>query len=447
MVLCSNAQKAATFGMGTGRTAYTLLTDPNIKELDIIEIEKEIINGAKFFGEKTDKVFNDPRSSIYIDDAKAFFSSTKKKYDIIVADPTYPWVSGVSGLFSTEFYRFISTHITSQGLFVQWLHLYDMNISLVASVIKALSKNFADYQVYFTNQNFIAIVAGNHKIPDKPDERIFNIPELNKEFVHIGILHPDDLYLRKLGNKNILESLFDSFHIKPNSDYFPVLDNGAVKARYLNSDAKEILSLRLSILPIIETLTGGVPLNVGSLSDRPTNEIAFSGMLARGVYEYCKSRIDTTFKPIVTLPQDIVQDLIIIQSTPEIQNFNPQEWLQSFERIMIIISPFFSPEDMKVIWSSIKIDFGKYFPQRNIDGIMLYKMIGFRDYKNIVQFIAERLEDGSISDSVNNNFILSSVMLSYIALGRKDYARMFWERYENKKNPTLQLRLLSSMLR
>lgn len=447
MALCSNAQKAATFGMGTGITAYTLLTDPNIKKLDIIEIEKEIISGAKYFGEKTDKVFDDPRSHIHIDDAKAFFSSTKEKYDIIVADPTYPWVSGVAGLFSTEFYRFISTHITPQGLFVQWLHLHDMNVSLIASVIKALSKNFSDYHIYFTNQHFIAIVAGNHRIPEKPGERIFHLPGLKKELARIGVLHPDDLYLRKLGNKKILAPLFDSFPVIPNSDYFPILDNGAIKARYLKDNAKEILSLRLSVLPLIETLTGEAPLNVGSLSNRPANDAAHSAMQARGIYEYCKSLMDTTFIPAVRLPQDIMNDLYIIQSIPEKQYFNPREWLRSYERTMTLISPFLSTEDMKIIWSSINIDFSSYFPPKNINGILFYKMIGFRDYKNIIQSIAQKMPDGPIADTPNNNLILSSVMLSYIALDKKDEARMFWNRYENKTNPTLQLRLLSSILR
>jgi len=447
--LSRNAEKAATFGMGTGLTAYTLLADPNIRELDIIEIEKEVVNGSRFYGDRVAKLFNDPRCNIHIDDAKAFFSSTQKEYDIIVADPTYPWVSGVAGLFSTEFYRFISTHITPEGLFVQWLHLYELNDTLLASVIKAVSENFTDYQVYVTNPNFIAVVAGNQKIAEKPGDRIFRIPDLNTELTRIGVFHRNDLYLRKLGNKDILTPFYDTFPVIPNSDYYPILDNGAIKARFLGSDAKDILFLRSSVLPFVEVLTGETPLSVSTLSDRPTNSFAFSGMQARGVYEYCRSLIDTTFTPAVTLPQTIINDLHVLRANPETQEFNPQAWFQSFQRVMTLISPFTSAEDMGVIWSSlnmITIDFRQYFPPEIATGIIFYKMIGFRDWGNIIRFLS-RNPAVTISDTPNNNFILSSQLLAYIALDRKDQAREVWNRYENKENPTLELRLLSSLLR
>lgn len=447
MALCKNAKSAATFGMGTGLTAHILLTDPQIEKLDVIEIEKEIISGAEFFGEKTAEVFNDPRCNIYVDDAKAFFSASKEKYDIIVADPTYPWVSGVAGLFSTEFYRFISTRITPQGLFVQWIHLHDMDMPLIASVIKALSQNFSDYQIYFTNSNFIAIVAGNNTITGKPDNRIFNIPEIYKELSRIGVLHSEDLYLRKMGNKKMLSPLFDSYPVMPNSDYFPLLDNGAIRARYLKSSAGELLSLRTSVLPVIETITGETPLNISLVSSRPQDKIDYSAMLVRGIYEHCKEKTDPSFNPVINLPQNVLNDLSIMQAASGIKNFDPGLWLQSFERLMTMVLPFVSQEDFELIWSTIQIDINSYFPQKNLDGILFYKMLGMRDYNNIITLIGKNLQYAAvIPDSPNNNLILSSTMLAYLALDKKEQARNLWNRYQNKNNPTVLLRLLSSII-
>ena len=70
-----------------------------------MEIEKAMLEGANNFRPRVESVFSDPRSRIRIDDAKTFFSTYNKQYDLIVSEPSNPWVSGVAGLFSTEFYR------------------------------------------------------------------------------------------------------------------------------------------------------------------------------------------------------------------------------------------------------------------------------------------------------------------------------------------------------
>ena len=94
------AKTAANIGMGSGLTAHTLLSTPQLERLDIIEIEAEMINGARGYGERVRHVFEDPRSHINIEDAKVFFSTRKTKYDIIISEPSNPWVSGVASLFS-----------------------------------------------------------------------------------------------------------------------------------------------------------------------------------------------------------------------------------------------------------------------------------------------------------------------------------------------------------
>ncbi len=65
-------------------------------------------------------------------------------FDVIVSEPSNPWVSGVAGLFSIEFYRQIRRHLADDGLFVQWMQLYEIDMTLVISVLKAVSASFPD---------------------------------------------------------------------------------------------------------------------------------------------------------------------------------------------------------------------------------------------------------------------------------------------------------------
>ena len=131
--LHSDAKTAAVIGLGSGMTSNVLLKFPSIKKLDIIEIEPAMVEAARILGNRIGMPIDNPRSEIHIDDAKTFFASRNNKYDLIISEPSNPWVSGASNLFSVEFYDLISNYINDDGLFIQWLQLYEINISLVSS--------------------------------------------------------------------------------------------------------------------------------------------------------------------------------------------------------------------------------------------------------------------------------------------------------------------------
>ena len=80
-----------------------MLHSPTISQIDTIEIEQAVIDGAKNFGDKTARAFEDSRSRIHIADARTFFLSRSESYDVIISEPSNPWVSGIAGLFSREF--------------------------------------------------------------------------------------------------------------------------------------------------------------------------------------------------------------------------------------------------------------------------------------------------------------------------------------------------------
>ena len=113
----------------------------------------------KGFGPRISNVFEDPRSHIVYEDAKTFFASAREPYDLIVSEPSNPWVSGVATLFSDEFYGRIAQYLAPDGYFVQWMQVYETNIGVVASVIKALAPHFGAYALYNTDDLDILIIA------------------------------------------------------------------------------------------------------------------------------------------------------------------------------------------------------------------------------------------------------------------------------------------------
>ena len=100
MLMKPEAKTVANIGMGSGLTTHVLLSTDQFEKVDTIEIEKAVVEISKGFLPRNRRAYEDPRSYIHIEDAKTYFSSHNSSYDIIMSEPSNPWVSGVSGLFS-----------------------------------------------------------------------------------------------------------------------------------------------------------------------------------------------------------------------------------------------------------------------------------------------------------------------------------------------------------
>lgn len=244
MALHPQARKVANIGLGSGLTTHTLLLNPLIRRVDTVEIEKEMVKAAALLRPRNELVFTDPRSKIHIEDAKTFFSLQDNKYDIIVSEPSNPWVSGVANLFTDEFYRSITGHLAEGGLFVQWMQLYEINSTLVTSVLKALSNNFDDYAIYFPNDKYagdILIVATETgKIPEIKSLDCGN-GDIKEALRRIGITSTASLEARRIATKRDLVDYLAKNPVRANSDYYPILGQNAARALFLDSSAEDFL--------------------------------------------------------------------------------------------------------------------------------------------------------------------------------------------------------------
>ena len=233
--------RAAVIGMGSGRSSHVLLHAPELERLDTIEIEPAMIEGARLFGDAVARTFDDPRSHIVIDDAKAHFARSQLPYDLIVSEPSNPWVSGVASLFTEEFYTRVKHYLSADGVFVQWMHLYEIDVDLVASILKAIDGSFVDYQIYSTNGLDTIIVAADRPLPVATG-RLADDPRFAAFTSWLNFDGPGAIQRRFVASREQLAPWLDGILIPVNSDYFPVLDQQAARQRFLQADAASILS-------------------------------------------------------------------------------------------------------------------------------------------------------------------------------------------------------------
>lgn len=255
-----NPRTAAVIGFGSGLSTHALLGDPRIEVVDTIEIEQAMVAGATAYGERVERAYLDPRSRIVIDDAKSFFSGQQKRYDIIVSEPSNPWISGVGALFSEEFYDFIPRHLAEGGLLLQWIQLYEINDTLVTSVLNAMTPAFDDYVAYLSNSGDLLILASPRgPVPETAFERLMGL-DIGDDLRRAGVPNTQTMRFRRVADARVLEGLGRMFGGRPNSDYHPILTLRAPKTRFQQLSADALIRLPVMEVPLLEWLGLRVPL-------------------------------------------------------------------------------------------------------------------------------------------------------------------------------------------
>ncbi|MGH8742581.1 MAG: fused MFS/spermidine synthase, partial [Burkholderiales bacterium] len=257
VLLRPEAKLAANIGFGTGLTAHALLASQRLERLDTIEIEPAVVHAARTFMPLNRRAFEDPRSRVHIEDAKTFFSSHQARYDVIVSEPSNPWVSGVASLFSAEFYQHVRRHLNEGGLFVQWVQLYEFSPHLLASVIEALRPAFSDYVIWLPNDGDMIITAVHGGSVGELDAQAFGNPALAATLAPFNIRGLDDLKMHRVGGKKTMDPYFRSFGAEANSDFFPLIDLHAAKARFMRTRATGAVRLTENALPLLDLFEPG----------------------------------------------------------------------------------------------------------------------------------------------------------------------------------------------
>lgn len=250
-----NAKQAAVIGWGSGMTTHGLLGSPNIQRVVTIEIEPEMTRASMLFLPANQRAYADRRSTVAIDDARSYFAAAGQRFDMILSEPSNPWVSGVSGLFTTEFYSRVKTYLTPTGVFAQWLHLYEIDDGLVLGVLAALSESFPTYSIYQVSNRDILIVATTRPALPTPDWSIFErFPGVASDLKRIWPVTSNTMNAIHIADQTSLQSLVHGGI--PNSDFYPTLDLNAERTRFMKSEAIGFAGLPLSRTNFVAMIDG-----------------------------------------------------------------------------------------------------------------------------------------------------------------------------------------------
>jgi spermidine synthase len=147
MLIAPRQNNALIIGYATGITMGSMLQSP-VQSVTCVELEPETVEGSRFFEHVNNRPLDDPRAQLVIDDARTYLRVTPARYDVIVSEPSHPWVPGVANLFTQEFFELGRARLNEQGIFAQWVQIYQLSTESLRSVLATYHKVFPHVLVF-----------------------------------------------------------------------------------------------------------------------------------------------------------------------------------------------------------------------------------------------------------------------------------------------------------
>jgi spermidine synthase len=129
-------------GWASGVSVGSAARNPAPERIDAVELEPAMLEASRFFEQVNSKPLDDPRVKVVLDDARHYVETTRTKYDVIISEPSNPWLTGVANLFTREYFAAARRALSPEGRLLTWFPLYAIDREALHSIVSALSAEF-----------------------------------------------------------------------------------------------------------------------------------------------------------------------------------------------------------------------------------------------------------------------------------------------------------------
>jgi predicted membrane-bound spermidine synthase len=192
VALSPDPRRVGVVGLASGVTAGAVLRSSRVETLDLFELEPAVVSASHFFDHVNGRPLDDPRTTLHVEDARAALLRGGPPYDVLISEPSNPWITGVSSLFTEEYWRIARSRLAPDGVFCQWVQLYGLGPDAFRGLVRTFVAVFGDVWLYETIEGSdVLLIAGPPPPPGSP-----YVPRLGPDGVRrlagFGWLNTDD---------------------------------------------------------------------------------------------------------------------------------------------------------------------------------------------------------------------------------------------------------------
>lgn len=150
-------RRALVLGLGSGVTAGAALTHP-ITALDVVEISPGVVSASNYFRSENRAALADPRTRLLVADGRSHLRLASSSYDVVISEPSNPWMAGVASLFTREFMTSVRERLAPGGVFCQWTHTYDMSRDDLRSIVATFTSVFPHASLWLVGESDVLLI-------------------------------------------------------------------------------------------------------------------------------------------------------------------------------------------------------------------------------------------------------------------------------------------------
>ncbi|HTX52692.1 MAG TPA: fused MFS/spermidine synthase [Candidatus Baltobacteraceae bacterium] len=224
MLLHPDAKRVLVIGMGSGMTAKAVAAFP-VERLEIAEIEPAVIEGARWFVAKNGRIHDDARVRFIHADGRNYLLVAPAPYDLIISEPSNPWIAGIGNLFTREYYQQALGKLRPNGIFAQWMHTYAMAPEDLRMVYRTFAEVFPDVSLWAVNDSDLILIGTAHpqhlRLADLR-AALADRPAVRQDLRSLGFRNPYSVMAMYLMPKDALLRMTKDAEV--NLDDFPRLE-------------------------------------------------------------------------------------------------------------------------------------------------------------------------------------------------------------------------------
>ncbi len=155
-------EKACVIGLASGITAGAVSLHRDLERIDVVELAPAVVEASHFFDEYNHRPLDDPRVRLVLNDGRNHLQLMPDgSYDVVVSEPSNPWLTGVSNLFTLEFFQQGRAKLAPGGIWSQWVQMYGMGTEELRALLRTFAEVFPYVALFATIEDADLVVLGS----------------------------------------------------------------------------------------------------------------------------------------------------------------------------------------------------------------------------------------------------------------------------------------------
>ena len=191
LLLHAHARTICIIGLGSGVTLGSALVHP-VEGVDVVEISPEVVEASGYFAVENRHALADHRTRLILGDGRSHLALSKRQYDVIISEPSNPWMAGVAALFTREFFTAARDRLTPDGIICQWAHTYDISNQDLRSIVATFASVFPNGTMWLVGDGDLLLVGSARSLDDRLSNIItgWNLPGVADDLSRASMREP-----------------------------------------------------------------------------------------------------------------------------------------------------------------------------------------------------------------------------------------------------------------